>query len=318
MKKLLLIISLVTAAGLSAYADTIQKEESYSSFNAISIHDSFNVTLTRGSSYSVRALIDTRVTDYCRIYLQGRTLVMELDEKGMPRDLKNGLRKKDSAPLALSAEIVIPETAGITAIDLDGSAVLAGNGKFNFPQTIAISTDDNSSVKSFEIKASKVVLKTSKKSNIQANVLAPEVEVLCNNNSFACLNVTGGSNVANNTVNIESNSSSQVTLTGSSATTTVKASGSSKVNLNSSANKLTVIGKGNSTIDAHLASVEDADIDLTSSDCWVVPLKTLKIKVASNGNLTFGGNPSIDINKIASSSVLREADSKQAKAALKK
>lgn len=319
MKKIFTFICLTLVSGIALFAQEVgatAKEEHFSAFDAIVVRNAFNVTLNRGTSFDVKSSIDNRVFDCFRMYLQGTTLVVEIDEKSLPKDVKSSLKKKGVAPLVLSADIFVPETSGLNSIELCNSSSLSGNGKFNFPQTLTIKTSETATVKSLEIKAAKVTIQTANKSSVQANINAPEVDITTNGSSFACLNVTGGNtnSSSNNTINIESNGSSQVALTGASATTTVKASGSSKVNLNAAANKLTVIGKGNSNVDAHLATVDDADIDLTSSDCWVVPLKTLKIKLALNGKLVFGGNPAIDINKIANSSVTREADSKQVKA----
>lgn len=318
MKKILTFVCLTLVSGFAMFAQEVGatvKEEHFSSFDAIVVRNAFNVTLHKGTSFDVKSTVDNRVFDCFRMYLQGTTLVVEIDEKNINKEVKSSLKKKGAIPLVLSADIFVPETSSLKSIELCNSSSLSGNGKFNFPQAVTIKTSETATVKSIEIKAPKVTLQTANKSNVQANISAPEVDVQTNGNSFACLNVTGGNlnSNTNNTINIEANASSQVSLTGSSASTAVKASGSSKVYLNAAADRLTIVGKGNSNVDAHLATVNDADIDLSSSDCWVVPLKTLKIKLASNSKLVFGGNPVIDINKIASSSVTREADSKQAK-----
>lgn len=313
MKKTVSILVSFLLGAAAAFAETVQKEELYSSFNAISLHNSFEVTLHTGATYSVKTNIDSRVVDNCRVYLQGTTLIIELDEKSMPKELKASLRKKDTLPLVLQADIYIPANAGIRNIDMDGSSILSGDGRFNFPMDITFAIDGNASVKSFDAKATKVTVKTNKKSNIQANFDAPEVDLTSGNNSFICLNVNRA-----NTVEMDAGGSSQMSMTGSASTVSIKSSGSSKLGLNATINKLVVVGKGNSNLDAHIATINDADIDLTSSECWVVPMKTLKLKLTSGAKVTFGGNPEIEINKIQNSSVIREADSKEAIKSLKK
>lgn len=303
MRKVILLASALLCCNMVSFAQNVQKREQYSSFNAISIHNSFEVTLVSKGEYSVYLDVDGRVADYCRAYLQGGTLVIEMDEKGMPKELKSSLKKTPA--LSFQAEISIPSLSAVQNINLFDAAVLKGNGSFDFSNNVTVTTDGTSSVKSFDVHSPGITFKTSRKSNVYAKLDVTNVDLNSGNNSFVILDVKNAKSVS-----VDAGAMSQVSISGTSSDMVVKSSSSAKVNVNATLEKLTVIGKGNSSVDAHSSSVKDADIDLTSSDCWVVPEKTMRIKLVSGGKLVFGGSPKIEINKISNSSVLRESDSK--------
>lgn len=304
MKKILLSIIALCAFTAASIAETIEKKEHFSSFSSIEIHDSFEATVQPGTSYEVVLNVDKRVSDYCRMYVQGTTLIIELDEKSYPKELKSQLRKKDSAPLILVANISMPITAGLQSIKLTDEAILASVTDFNLPQQLEIITDGTSKVKSFDVKAPKVTISSAKKSSVQANANASEVNVTAKQNANVSLTVNSSK------VNVSIENSAIVNLDGTTSSAEFKTAGSSELNVKAKINNVNITGKNNSHIDAHSAEIANVDLELTSSSCEINPREALRITLSSNAKLIFGGSPVIDIQKIANSSVTRSSDVK--------
>lgn len=304
MKKIFLSIVALCAFTAASIAETIEKREHFSSFSSIEIRDSFEATVQPGTSYEVVLNVDKRVSDYCRMYVQGTNLIIELDEKSYPKELKSQLKKKDSAPLILLANISMPVSAGLSSIKLTDASILASVTDFNLPQQLEIVTEGTAKVKSFDVKAPEVTISSTKKSSVQANVNASEVNVSAKQNANVALTVNGSK------TNVSTENSAIVNLDGTSSSAEFKTSGSSRLNVMAKIGNVNITGKNSSYIDAHSADIANADVDLTSSSCEINPTEALKITLSSNAKLIFGGSPVVDIQKIASSSVTRAADVK--------
>lgn len=304
MRKVFLCIVALCAFTFASVAETIEKKEQFSSFASIEIHNNFEVTIQPGTSYEVVLTVDKRVSDYCRMYVQGTTLVIELDEKSYPKELKGQLKKKDSAPLILVANVAMPVTSGLQSIKMLDSSILASVNDFNLPQQLEIVTEGNANVKSFDVKAPKVTISSKKNSKVQANVNASEINITTKQNSSVSVTLNGSK------TNVASEGNSQVALSGTAASADFKTSGNSQLAITAKINNVTITGKNNSYLDAHSAEIGNADVDITTATCEINPTEALKITLSSNAKLIFGGSPVIDIQKIANSSVTRAADAK--------
>lgn len=299
MKKILSGIIAIFAFSSVSFAETVNKSEQFSTFSSIEVHDGFEVSIQSGMSYDVQLTVDKRVADYCRMYVQGSTLVMELDEKSYPKELKKQLRQKDAAPLILVANISMPVTSGLQSINLKDKAILASVTDFNLPRQLELITEDNSSIKSFDVKAPKVIITSSKKSSVVANVNASELDVNAKNNAVVNVTMNGA------TFDSVSENSSQLTVNGTVSDANIRTANQASVRLVAKIENLNVTGKNSSNIDANASDINTADIDLNSASCTVSPAKSLKISLSSGAKLTFGGAPTVDIRKIEKSSVFR-------------
>lgn len=303
MKKLFSVISLVAAISLSASAaNSVQRTEQFSSIGGISVPGDFKVLLQHGATPKVELNVDARVADYCRAYIQGSNVVIELDTKNYPKELKNQLRQKNSEPLILEATVSIPADGQFNSISLKSNASLVSTSTLRFQQKLSIDTEDNSVLKLMNVSATSIKVKAENKSNVEFTATASNINVSAENNAVLNLKLSGKN------AEIESSGSSTLTVDARVDNITVKPAGQSKYNLTGSSSTMIIFGKGNSYVDAHSFSSQDADVDMNSSECFVNPSKTLKIKLESGAKLVYDGSPAIEINKIQKSSVIRAVD----------
>lgn len=303
MKKLFSVISIAAAISLSASAaTTIQRTEQFSSIGGISVPCDFKVVLQHGASPKVELNVDARVADYCRAYLQGSNVVIELDTKNYPKELKNQLRQKNAEALVLEATVSVPADGQFNSISLKSNANLVATSTLRLQQKLSIDTRDNSVVKLMNVSATSIKVKAENKSTVELTATASNINVSAENNAVLNLKLSGKN------AEIESSGSSTLTVDARVDNMTVKPAGQSKYTLTGSSEKMSIIGKGNSYVDAHSFTALDADVDMSNCECLVNPSKTLKIKLESGASLVFDGSPVIEINKIKKSSVIRAVD----------
>lgn len=308
MKKLFAILaSVFTFCSLSS-AETFQKDESFTCFNAIEASNTFQVSVKRGSDYYVHLVIDKRVENYYTVFLNGGTLVLGIKEKEYTKDVvKNLFKQKDTSPLVLMATVYIPQDAEINEICLEDSAILTCDTPLRTKQNFKIETTETSSVKGLEIVSSSLTVKTEKKSSVIAEADSPEISINTKNSSIADLTVKAKN------VNVESDNFSQLTLSGATTEARLRSSGSSKLAVKTTTENFFVSAKGSSVIDATEGVITNAEVELTGADCMVNPLKTLTLSVASNAELVFDGTPVITIKKITNSTVIPASEVKKKK-----
>lgn len=304
IKKLLISTLAALMTGLVSFAATIQKVEHYALITGIVVKNDFHVSISSGGDYSAHMTIDSRLADYTRMFLQGSTLMIEVNEKDFPKELKAQLRKKDAA---ITAQVVVtlPVTASIHNIDLYDNATVTFSGKFDNFQSLQIVADGNSTLKSLHCKATKADITAKKKALVHANIEASNVNLVTSNSAEAHYNIECTN------LNTTFEGQSNTTVSGTAKVATINASNSSKVELAGSYPKLTVVGKGNSSVDASTVSADDVSVDLNSSNCDIKANKTLKIELASGAKLVYGGNAAINIEKITNSSVSKSGNSKR-------
>ena len=299
MKKFFAIIASAFIFCTLSSAETFQKDEQLTMFNAIEASNAFQVNVKHGSDYSVHLVVDKRVEDFYTVFLNGGTLVLGINEKEYTKEVvKKIFKQKDTSPLVLMATVYIPQDSEINSIKLENSAILTSDITFNAKHNFNIETNETSAVKGVTIKANSLNVKTKKKSTVTASVNSSETSLITENSSIVDITLTG------NNLNATSENLSQLTVSGTVPEVKINASGSSKQVVKTTTDLLFVAAKGNSDIDAKEASITNAVVELVSASCSVKPLQSLVINASNNAKLVFDGNPVITIQKINNSTVL--------------
>jgi len=303
MKKYALAAALAAMFCLSALAETTQKKDTFSNFTGISVSNNFVVTLTSGTSYSASLDIDSRVADYCRMYLQGTTLVIDVNEKDFPKELKAQIRRSGASSIVAVATITVPDGSLLQNITLTGNAALSCSRTLEASEDMFVSMEGNSKITSLVINSSKAVtIKAEKNAEITADLTVSNVKINAAGNSEFDLKVKAAD------MNIVCGNSSNIKLNGSLSSITAETSGGSEISFSGEAALLKVTGKGNSFVDALSANVTDAELVLSGADCDVNASKTLKVNQESGSKIIFAGEPAIAVERIVNSSLTRSTD----------
>ena len=204
--------------------------------------------------------------------------------------------------------MTIPSNAEINSINVEDESTLDISTDISMKGKMSITLSDNAKVFGLNVSdASRVNVSTSKKAQFDGNVNSKELAVKTANSSNVHIDAKCS------IVEIDAGGSSNVVISGSSDETTVSASNSAKVNLGGSIDKLTVSGKGNSEVDAASLKLDEAVVELNSSDCTVAAQRILSVSIQNNSTLVFDGNPEMNIVKVLNSSIIRASDAKSNK-----
>lgn len=304
MKKIICIVAALTSMFVAANAETVNRSEKLNSFHGLNIADNFEVTLTAGDSYAVSYDVDSRIVDYCGVYVNGGVLTFRVDEKSFPKELKAQL-KKDKKPLSISVHVTIPEHSMLQNVTLADNAILVAHSSYTVSNSFTINASDNSVIKTLDINSPQVSINASKKAKMHLDITCNAIQVNATNSSEINLEVETA------TLDLNLDNFVNVNCAGKANNCRILASSSAKLNLKGNLDKMGVEAKGFVKIDALGASVTSVDVNLNNCECSVNVVETLRMTLAGGAKLVFDGAPVITIDKITSSSVSHARDTKK-------
>lgn len=305
-KAILTFCALACAACLTAGAENITRVEEFASFKGISAGDSFDITLKTGLGFSVEYTVDSRIIDYCSVYVQGDILSFNIDEKSFPKELKAQLRGKEKN-VTMIATVTIPEHNDLDLIKLSDQAVMNSTTPFKTSGTINIAISDNASLKSMRVSAATVKLDASNKGKMNIVASASKVEAHTANNSYVDLEADAPA------LELITEGASSVAVSGKASTAKIQTSFTSSVSMKGAYDKLNIDAKNFSKVNALSANANDVEVVMNSCECSVNAVNSLRLTLQGGAKLTFDGEPSVYIDKIISSTVKRERDNKKKK-----
>lgn len=92
IKSLFMAISAIALTSAVSVAQTRIIEHEYSEFDAISVSDGFKVTLVEKDGYNAKFKVSDALESYLECYVKGGTLYIGLDDKSIPKKLRNPSR----------------------------------------------------------------------------------------------------------------------------------------------------------------------------------------------------------------------------------
>ena len=213
MKKILFVLSALvfSAAGISAQQVVITHD--YSAFSGVQTSNSFDLSFMPSDHYSIKITADTALEDY----------ILEVDEKGMPSDVKKEFKAKNNAAPAVKAVIFAPKFNFL---------VLGGNSSVTSEHTIdtdmfSITASKSAVVSRLGIKAEKILVNISNKAKVYANCEASSsLTVNAEHNSLADLKIKTG------TLDVSSCNFAVVKLVGDADGIRMSSEGNSKIEYN--------------------------------------------------------------------------------------
>jgi len=302
---------LLQAQSLSA--KLTDKQIPVSEFNSLNVSDDFEVTLARGA-YGVRLTVDEQLAPYVEVYVKAKTLFLSYDEKSVPKELRKLYKGRNGLTPVFRVTAYTPE---IQSISLSDNATFIGVEEFLSSQ-FELTAIGKSQVKNLSVSAStaKIILKK----NAQAVVSVRSergVEVNTDNNSNLKLTFTGNELAVNSegssvlvasggpcsVMNIFSAGSAQVSVTADADRVDLTTEGSSRVVLTGRGETMTVKGTRSSSVDAYSMPVKTVDVNLSGASATVNVDKEVKVTLVSGASLYYSGTPVFQIDKIVKSTL---------------
>jgi len=301
MKKIILSILALACACFAASAQMTEIDQDLQLFNNIDVSNSFDVTVQYGANYNAKLSVSETVGDYVQIYVKGKTLYVDLDEKSFPKDLKKQLSGKNATKPSLKLVVSAPK---INSIVLHDDASIFAT-EVMFSDAVEMRLLDNSSVKNLAMEVQDLRLEMGKKSTARIDVKTNTCTAVLDGSAVASLAVTAAS------VDIDASFNSQLTANGEMKAVNSKTTGMSSVTLTGNAIKFSHNGKGTSFVHADGLVVSDADIVLSNATCEVNAKDNLKVELDNGAKLIFNGSPVINVTAIERSTMIRTGDTKK-------
>ncbi|MBR5176345.1 MAG: DUF2807 domain-containing protein [Bacteroidales bacterium] len=286
-------------SSITGYSQTRSKEHALSPFTGIEASDGFKVSITPGDRYSAKLTMDDVLESYVLCYVKSGVLHLELDGK-IPRDMKKMYKGKNSSEPTLVAVVTMPDLKSLT---LNDNSQFFYSGMID-ADDLVVNMTGSSMVSNLNIKGKSLVLSMTKNAKF-TNVYA-DIEDAIN------LSTDGKAAVA-----IEGQAKNMVILAGGSSTIEIKGevedaikvevSSGSQTSISGKSSSLELTGKGTSAkVDASSLKTGKASVSISGASADVSPIESLELDLGRGAEVTFSGDPAINLVKIQSASVIRK------------
>ena len=307
MKKMIFAVVFLLLAGRGSVfgqSDIVQ-EHDYERFNAVNVSDYFSVNLYASDRYSVKIVSDERIAPYVKAYVKNGTLFLDLDEKGYTPELKKALRAKGTAKPNLKAEVYMPT---LNSLVLKEKSVITKSDGLK-SENFTLTATDNSRIEKLPLQCVSAEVNLSKGAVAFINVNASKTLYLdISNSSEANIRQESGSmdaKIAGSAVLKTNVNVSEMNI---------DIAGGTEAYLTGTASMLKVKAAGLSVTDAEALEVSDAEMEQTgSSKCYVNVVNNLKVNLTGGCLLSFKRNPSIEVDRIVNSTMIKADDPKSKK-----
>lgn len=298
--KVLLAAALITASNISGLSQTRSKEHDLSPFEGIEASDGFKVSITTGDRYSAKLTMDDALESYVQCYVKAGVLHLELDGKGMSKDLKKSYKGKNSSEPTLVALVTMP---ALKALTLNDDSQFFSSGKIEVGDLV-INMTGSSAANNLSITGKSLVLSAAKNAKFTNVSVDVEDALSVSTDGKAAVAIDGQAKEisiiggGSSDINIKCEVEDRIK---------VDVSSGSKISLSGKAPSLELSGKGTTAaVDASALKTGKAIIALTGVSADVSPVESIELDLGRGAEVSFSGDPSVNIVKIQSASVLRK------------
>ena len=278
-------------------AELMKSKSGYTSFVGLNVAGNFSVTLAEGETYTSVLEVDSRIADFCRAYVMGSILYINVDEKTLPSEGKKILSKKGAQAPVLRATVTIPSGADFRQITLDGNARIAGKANFSPGSSLSVECGGSSVLGPLNVNVAELSVNASKKASVNIDAVCSKLNVVASNNTELSLKGKMA------TVSTNLDGSAKLTLDATSTSVVHTISGSARISHSGSADRLELISRSNAVLEAGKLSAKDVWTDMNGSEATVSASQKLKLTLVNMANLSYNGSPAILIDKIQKSTV---------------
>ena len=292
-------VCFIAALGFASPADAKQRDVTPGTFTGIDVSDNFIVTVSRGASFSVTLNVDDALDDYVTCHVRNQVLILALDEKKVPKDIKANYKGKNGFSPVLNAYVTVPDY--IQSVTVSGKATFSDFGDVLGGVSVNVSVSDQGTIKHMAIANSQTVsIKTENRSNAVISVEAESVILDQGGSSVVDLTQTS------TTCEISVLGSGSLVVRGDCGELKYSAKGGVKTILNGSALKAIYNCSGSTNTNASNLRCEEAAVTMNGiCSLSEAASQKLSINMSGSSSLTFAGEPVITIENIKSSTVTR-------------
>lgn len=278
-------------------------EKEFEKFSTVNVQDKFVVRLIRSERYSVRINVDERIAAHVQAYEKNGVLYLVLNEKGYTKELKKELKKKGAAQPVVEAMVYMPEINSLVFSD-NVSVVYSDELR---SEKFTLTASDNAKVQHLRVTCATADMNVSRSAEVSAEMYVASRLYLKTGNSSKTSIVQNGGNAF-----LEQEGSSVVDLKATVQSVEVLASSGSESHISGTASMLTVEASGYSRTDAELLDASEGLITQSgSSKCHVNISDKMKVNLTGGSMLTFKRTPSIEVDRIVNSSLIKADDPKR-------
>lgn len=278
-------------------------EKEFEKFSTVNVQDKFVVRLIRSDKYSVRINVDERIAAHVQAYEKNGVLYLVLNEKGYTKELKKELKQKGAAQPVLEAMIYMPE---INSLIFSDNVTVAYSDELK-SEKFTLTASDNAKVQHLRVTCSTADMNVSRSAEVSAEMYVASRLYLKTLNSSKVSIVQNGGNAF-----LEQDGSSLIDFKAAVQSLEVLASSGAESRISGTASMLTVDASGYSRTDAELLDATEGLITQTgSSKCHVNVSDKMKVNLTGGSMLTFKRTPTIEVERILNSSLLKADDPKR-------
>lgn len=278
-------------------------EKEFEKFSTVNVQDKFVVRLIRSDKYSVRINVDERIAAHVQAYEKNGVLYLVLNEKGYTKELKKELKQKGAAQPVLEAMIYMPE---INSLIFSDNVSVAYSDELK-SEKFTLTASDNAKVQHLRVTCSTADMNVSRSAEVSAEMYVASRLYIKSLNSAKVSIVQNGGNAF-----LEQDGSSLIDFKATVQSLEVLASSGAESRISGTASMLTVDASGYSRTDAELLDVAEGMITQTgSSKCHVNVSDKMKVNLTGGSMLTFKRTPTIEVDRILNSSLLKADDPKR-------
>lgn len=297
-----MIMAFVAIVSMSAQQTVVQNKD-LDAFSSVVVGGKFNFRLKTAPSYSVRILADERIADFVRPTVKNGVFSIVLDEKKYPADLKKALKAKGATEPFLEVEIAAPF---ISKLEVKEKAQLIAANDIKVDM-FSLHTSGSAKVNGLNVNCISADLKFSG-SSMSNVVVDVDTKLNINSENSSVNNVTqrGGNSV------VIAKGASTLNLKVEVVDIDIESAGGSTLYVSGLASMLDVEASGSSVIDAEALEVKEGNfIQSGSSKCHVNVEERMKVNLTGGCMLTFKRKPSIEVDRIVNSTLIKADDPKR-------
>ena len=163
-------------------------EIEYESFTSVKVSDDFIVRLVTDDRYKVKTMVDERLDQHVKAYVQNGTLYVTLDRKNFSSDLKKALRVKGAPAPKDAVEVAFPS---VKLIELSGNTILHRSDVL-YAEEFTLNASDKARVDKIYVDCNTAEINLAKNAYADVEVKADEMlYVVTSNSSKAVVKQTG-------------------------------------------------------------------------------------------------------------------------------
>lgn len=295
LKLLCSALAFIITCSVNAFSQNVRNEYKLGKFTDLEVSDDFDVTVVKGSEYTLELTVPEAYAQFVHNSVKGSTLSIDLDDRKIPTDLKKVFKGKDKSEI-YRAIITMP--GNLKSVKMSGKANLVVNPEIMSEDAVLIEMTDNSTLKSMTVSAKNVNIDMEKKATATLSVSCGQLALETSGSSSLTLNQ------ASDNLNIKSQGNSNITVKGETGYLDYNVKGTTKATLVGKADSAIFSCAGSSNTNAVEFDIREAVVEMNSiSTLTEAASEKLTVSLSGGANLIFANSPVLDIKEIKSSSM---------------